>query len=210
MSQMISAAPVSFFDRVVPASKNPGLRILLNVLLVVASAQLLWLSAKVQVPFYPVPMTMQTYAILVLAGLLGWKRGGMAVALYLAEGAMGLPVFAGTPEKGLGIAYMMGPTGGYLVGFVLAALVAGYFAQARGKLRFASVSIGMVLAHLAVFVPGILWLATLMNGGFEAALTYNLTQFGWATLLKTGLAIASVYAVWQLPVARGKQISDAN
>ena len=98
-------------------------------LLAIAGTALLTLSAKIQVPFYPVPMTMQTFAIVVIAMAFGWKLGAATVVLYLLEGAFGLPVFAGTPAKGIGIAYMTGPTGGYLVGFFLAAGLTGWLAQ---------------------------------------------------------------------------------
>jgi len=85
-----------------------------NALLALAGSALLALSAKMQIPFWPVPMTMQTYVVLVLAMAYGWRLGGATMLLYLAEGALGLPVFAGTPEKGVGFAYMMGPHGCYL------------------------------------------------------------------------------------------------
>ena len=79
---------------------------------------LLTLSAKIHVPFYPVPMTMQTFAVLVIGMVFGWKLGGLIILAYLAEGAFGLPVFTGIPAKGIGLAYMAGPTSGYLVGFL--------------------------------------------------------------------------------------------
>ena len=100
-----------------------------QALLVLAGSVLLWISAKVQVPFWPVPMTLQTLAVLGLAAALGRRLGVAAVVLYLMEGALGLPVFAGTPEKGIGLAYMAGPTGGYLAGFVLAAFIVGTLAE---------------------------------------------------------------------------------
>ena len=100
-----------------------------NVTLAVLGSLALWLSAKIQVPFYPVSMTMQTFVVLAVGMAFGWRLGATTVLLYLVEGAAGLPVFAGTPEKGIGLAYMAGPTGGYLVGFVLAAAAVGALAQ---------------------------------------------------------------------------------
>jgi len=88
---------------------------------------LLTISAKIKIPFYPVPMTMQTFVVLFLGISFGYKVGVTAVFLYLLEGIAGLPVFSGTPEKGIGLAYFMGPTGGYLVGFLVATYVAGSF-----------------------------------------------------------------------------------
>ena len=96
-----------------------------NVALAVAGSIALWVSAKVQIPFLPVPMTLQTLVVLIIGMAYGWRLGAATVALYLAQGAVGLPVFAGTPEKGIGLAYMIGPTGGYLVGFLLAAMAVG-------------------------------------------------------------------------------------
>ena len=88
---------------------------------------LLTISAKVKIPFYPVPMTMQTFVVLFLGIALGPKIGLLTVSLYLFEGIFGLPVFAGTPEKGIGFIYFTGPTMGYLIGFLVATYFAGYF-----------------------------------------------------------------------------------
>ena len=94
-------------DRLWPAAGN---RVLRSVLLALAGSLLLWASAKVQVPFYPVPMTLQTAVVLLIGVAYGWRLGAATVLLYLAEGAVGLPVFAGTPERGIGLAYMVGPS----------------------------------------------------------------------------------------------------
>src|SRR5690606_16484525 len=110
-----------------PAQAAPAW--LRNMLLAVGGSLLLTLSAKINVPFYPVPMTMQTFAVLLIGAAFGWRLGTATVLLYLAQGAAGLPVFAGTPEKGIGLLYLMGPTGGYLVGFAVAAAVVGWLAE---------------------------------------------------------------------------------
>ena len=94
-------------------------RIGLAMASVIAANALLILSAKIQVPFWPVPMTMQTLVVVALGLGMGLRLGTAAMLLYLVEGAIGLPVFAGTPERGIGLAYMAGPTGGYLAGFLL-------------------------------------------------------------------------------------------
>ena len=85
------------------------------------------LSSKIKIPFYPVPMTMQTLVVLIIGIGFGWKLGVATIALYLFEGIIGLPVFSGTPEKGLGIIYFTGPTMGYLLGFVIACYISGRF-----------------------------------------------------------------------------------
>jgi len=102
-------------------------RVLKILFISILGTLLLTISAKIKIPFYPVPMTMQTFVVLFLGIALGPKIGLLTVSLYLFEGIFGLPVFAGTPEKGIGFAYFIGPTGGYLVGFLVATYVAGSF-----------------------------------------------------------------------------------
>ena len=88
---------------------------------------LLAISSKIKIPFYPVPMTMQTLVVLLIGVVFGWKLGVATITLYLFEGIVGLPVFAGTPEKGIGLAYFSGPTMGYLLGFIPAVFISGFF-----------------------------------------------------------------------------------
>ena len=95
------------------------------ILMVFAGTIILAISSKIKIPFYPVPMTMQTLIVLSLGALFGWKLGIATVILYLLEGIIGLPVFAGTPEKGLGLVYFVGPTMGYLIGFIPAVFFSG-------------------------------------------------------------------------------------
>ena len=102
-------------------------KILKNVFIALMGTVLLAISSKVKIPFYPVPMTMQTLVILFLGVALGWKLGIATVALYLFEGIIGLPVFSGSPEKGIGIVYFTGPTMGYLIGFLFTVYFAGSF-----------------------------------------------------------------------------------
>ncbi|MDS9469347.1 biotin transporter BioY [Paracoccus sp. MBLB3053] len=114
------------------------------------------LAAKAQVPFWPVPMTLHTMAVMAFAVLFGPRRAIAIFAAYLGAGAIGLPVFSGTPERGVGLAYMIGPTGGYLLGYLLASGATGMLASGRG-------TIGQVVAMLAgltiVYAAGIAWLA---------------------------------------------------
>ena len=102
-------------------------KIIKIVLISLLGTLLLTISAKIKIPFYPVPMTMQTFVVLFIGIALGPKIGLLTLSLYLFQGIFGLPVFAGTPEKGIGFAYFMGPTGGYLVGFLIATYIAGSF-----------------------------------------------------------------------------------
>ena len=102
-------------------------KIIKVILIALLGTLLLTISAKIKIPFYPVPMTMQTFVVLFLGIALGARIGLLTVSLYLFEGIFGLPVFAGTPEKGIGFTYFIGPTGGYLIGFLVATYVAGNF-----------------------------------------------------------------------------------
>lgn len=162
-----------------------------NAILAVAGSLLLAASAKIQVPFYPVPMTMQTLAVLVIGAAYGWRLGTATILLYIAEGLAGLPVFAGA---GAGPAYMMGPTGGYLAGFVLAAAVVGHLAE-RGHTRSILGALGVLaLGHAVIFVPGYLWLAKLI--GAEKAYLAGIAPFYAATAVKTALGAALLPAAW--------------
>ena len=107
--------------------QNTQSQIIKSLFVIFLGTVILTISAKIKVPFYPVPMTMQTFVVVLIGVTLGWKLGVATVFAYLFEGAIGIPVFAGTPEKGLGVAYLMGPTGGYLFGFLVATYVAGSF-----------------------------------------------------------------------------------
>ncbi|MDH3741175.1 MAG: biotin transporter BioY [Hyphomicrobiales bacterium] len=166
------------------------------VILAVLGTALLWLSAKVKVDIGPVPVTLQTLVILSLGAAYGWRLGAATLMLYLAEGAAGLPVFAGTPEKGIGLAYMAGPTGGYLLGFVLAAAVIGYFAERGFDRNPFKMFAAMLLATAVIYLPGLAWLATLIGG--EKAIQFGLMPFIWADLIKAALAAAIFPAIWQL------------
>ena len=154
------------------------------------------ISAKVQVPFYPVPMTLQTLVVLLIGAAFGARLAAATVALYLLEGAAGLPVFA----SGAGPAYLAGPTGGFLAGFLLAAFGVGYAAE-RGYLRsLLPASLVLSLGHLIIFLAGFAWLAFLF--GAEKAWMFGVAPFVTATLVKTALAVFAVMLVrYRLPVA---------
>jgi biotin transport system substrate-specific component len=178
------------------APAQPAAKLLRGVLLAVVGSMLLALSAKVNVPFYPVPLSMQTFAVLVIGAAYGWRLGGATVLLYLAEGALGLPVFAGTPEKGIGLAYMMGPTGGYLVGFMAGAVITGWLCERGWDRSWALLLAAMLIGHVAIFVFGVAWLAGLI--GFEKAWIAGVAPFYLATVLKTLLAAAVIKGGWSL------------
>jgi len=135
-------------------------KILKIFLLVFFGSILLTISAKVKIPFYPVPMTMQTFVVLFIGLSFGWKIGGATVSLYLFEGILGFPVFAGTPEKGIGISYMLSHTAGYLAGFQLAAFFAGYL---NFNTNIFKIFIKLVICVSIIYILGMLWLGVLIG-----------------------------------------------
>lgn len=171
-------------------------RLLRNVLLAFIGSAALWLSAKVQIPFWPVPMTMQTYVVLVIGIAFGWRLGAATVLLYLTQGALGLPVFAGTPERGIGMPYMVGPTGGYLLGFVAGAMLCGALAQRGWDRSFVRIAIAMTAGHLLILGLGWAWLAYL-TGSAARAYAVGVAPFYVATVAKTLLAVVTVPIVWR-------------
>ena len=130
------------------------------VLLVFLGSLLLTISAKIKIPFYPVPMTMQTFVVLFLGMALGSKVGLATVTLYLLEGIFGFPVFANSPEKGVGLVYFTGPTMGYLIGFLLAAYFAGTVIKNSGTVN---VFIKLLFSVSFIYILGLLWLGILIG-----------------------------------------------
>ena len=175
--------------------RNQGL--LQKLLLVFGGSLLLTASAKVSIPFYPVPMTMQTFVVLAIGFAYGWKLAATTVILYLAYGAFGLPVFAGTPEKGIGWAYMAGPTGGYLTGFILAAALCGWLAEKGWDRSISKTFAAMVLGNLVIYALGLLWLGTLL-GWDKPILAWGLYPFLLGDLFKIVLAMLVIPAAWKV------------
>ena len=183
------------------------------IVLAVAGSLLLTLAAKIQIPFWPVPLTMQTFAVLVIGMAFGWRLGFATVLLYLVEGAVGLPVFSGTPARGIGIAYMLGPTGGYLVGFALAAAAVGWLAEHGWDRSFGRTIAAMLIGNGIIYVLGVPWLAQIVDAGrdigFGAALpvAFNLGMLPF--LIGDGLKILAAAAVlptvWRTVVGRRRQ-----
>jgi len=177
-----------------PASERT--RWLRAILLAVVGTILLTIAAKIKVPFWPVPMTMQTFVVLVLGMAYGWRLGAATLALYLAEGALGLPVFSGTPERGIGVAYILGPTGGYLLGFLLAATAVGWLAEKGWDRSWLSTAGAMLIGNVIIYVPGILWLGALI--GMERAIQVGLLPFLLGDGLKLALAVAVLPVAWKM------------
>ena len=143
------------------AIKNLKLEKIVKLTLIsIAGSILITISAKTKIPFYPVPMTMQTFAILLIGITLGYKIGLATVTLYLFEGIIGLPVFSNSPEKGIGITYFIGPTMGYLIGFLVAVYFAGVFKYDKGILN---TFLKLIFSVSFIYILGIIWLGTLIG-----------------------------------------------
>lgn len=177
-------------------------KLAISALVAIAGSILLTLSAKISIPFYPVPLTMTTFVVIGLGLALGSRLGTAAVALYLVQGALGLPVFAGTPEKGIGLAYMMGPTGGYLLGYLLAAFAAGTLAERGFDRSPLTAFLAALVASAIIYVPGILWLGALF-GWEQPILAWGLTPFILGDATKAALAAAVFPATWAMISRKG-------
>ena len=170
-----------------PAALGRGLALALG------GAALITLGAKIQIPFWPVPMTLHTLAVFFLAATLGPRLGFAAMAAYLAAGALGMPVFSGSPERGIGLAYMAGPTGGYLAGYLLGAGLTGWLAQGRGLIgRFLAMLAGLAV----VYALGLAWLALYVPA--QGLLAAGLTPFLLGDLVKLALASGLIAAIARL------------
>jgi biotin transport system substrate-specific component len=183
------SSPSTLVGLLWPSRDDARFAALRAIVLMAAGSALLTLSAKVQVPLPFVPMTLQTLVVLMIGASYGWRLGGATVALYLAEGAMGMPVFAG-PTAGVG--YMMGPTGGFLFGFLLAAVVMGFMAERGWDRSLLRVVAMMGVGHALIFAVGLSQLSLVMP--FAKAWTIGAAPFVAATLVKTALAVALMQA----------------
>lgn len=171
----VAAGPVE--TRISPAART--------ALTVLAGAALMTLAAKVQIPFWPVPMTLHTLAVMAFAVAFGPRVAASIFLTYLAAGAAGLPVFSGSPERGIGLAYMAGPTGGYLLGYLVASWLVGMLAAGKGLIG----RIGAMLAGLAVvYAMGAAWLAAYVPA--NQILAAGVLPFLPGDLLKIGMVAA--------------------
>ena len=135
-------------------------RVVKSLFAIILGSLALTISAKIKIPFYPVPMTMQTFVVLFLGVSLGYKIGLASVGLYLIEGIAGLPVFSNSPEKGVGLIYFTGPTMGYLIGFLTASYLAS---KISNKDNFLLVLAKLTIATSTIYLLGLLWLGTLIG-----------------------------------------------
>ncbi len=159
-----------------------------NIFVALVGTILLAISAKIKIPFYPVPMTMQTLIVLIIGIGFGWKLGVFTITLYLFEGILGLPVFSGTPEKGVGLVYFTGPTMGYLVGFLITAFFAGKFNYTTNLIKN---FLKLLFATSFIYILGIFWLGFLI-GWDKPIFELGAKPFLLAELFKILLATVTI------------------
>jgi len=186
----------TLLDILTPESLKGGASWVRNVTVVLVGSLLLTASAKLSIPFFPVPMTLQTLVVLCLGMVLGPRLGAAAVLAYLAQGAMGLPVFAGTPEKGIGIAYMLQHTGGYLIGFVVAAFVVGLLAQRRWDRSMVTTVAAMLIGNAIIYAFGLFWLGSLI-GWDKPVIALGMTPYLLGDFAKILIAAALLPTLWK-------------
>jgi biotin transport system substrate-specific component len=166
-------------------------KILKYLFIVLAGTILLAISSKIKIPFYPVPMTMQTLVVLIIGIGFGWKLGIATIMLYLFEGIIGLPVFSGTPEKGIGFVYFTGPTMGYLIGFLVAVFFAGKF-NYKNNFLFNFLKLSFAISF--IYILGMLWLGWLV-GWDKPIFKLGAQPFLLAELFKILLATVAIHEI---------------
>ena len=172
-----------------------------KLVLLISGVAVLAISAQLKVPFYPVPITMQTLVVMIIGFTFGARLGSCTVLVYLASGAIGAPVFAG----GAGLAYISGPTGGYLFGFLVAVYLIGYFTEQGYGRTFISTLFLALAGTIVFYLFGVAWLTTIL--GFEKAIKFGLLPFLYGDVLKLFLLAFSIPATWKLVVKLSKHES---
>ncbi len=190
----IAAPPRTLVDALLPQHRS----LLLDAVLVVVFSAFVALTAQVSLPLLPVPLTLQTLGVLFTGAVLGSKRGTLALLLYVAEGAIGLPVFAGGLS---GIGVLIGPTGGYLVGFIVAAGVVGLLAERGWDRRLIGAALAMVVGNLVIYAFGVAWL-TVVLGDLRTALVQGMLIFIIGDLIKIVIAALALPGGWALAKRR--------
>ena len=163
--------------------QNTQTQIIKSVLIIFLGSIVLAISAKIKIPFYPVPMTMQTFVVLLFGMSFGYKIGLATISLYLLEGIVGLPVFSNSPERGVGLIYFTGPTMGYLIGFLSACFFASFIKISD---NYFLIFIKLILSVSTIYILGVLWLGVVI--GWEKPLfQLGVTPFLLAELFKISL-----------------------
>lgn len=178
------------------ARQGAGLRVQ-QAVLVVLGVLVLAIAAKIKIPMWPVPMTMGTFAVLSIGAAYGARLGLLTILGYMLVGAIGFDVFAGSSAEKFGLTYMMGGTGGYLIGYVLATVALGFFASRGWDRSFGKMALAMFIGNAVIYVPGLLWLGTLY-GWDKPILQWGLTPFLLGDLVKLAIAALVLPTFWKL------------
>ena len=165
--------------------------------LVLLGIAVLAIAAKIKVPMWPVPITMGTFAVLTVGAAYGARLGLITILGYMIVGALGFDVFAGSSAEAYGLSYMMGGTGGYLLGYVMATVALGWFAQAGWDRSAGKMALAMLAGNVIIYVPGLIWLG-MLYGWDKPILQWGLTPFLIGDALKLALAAALLPALWKL------------
>ncbi len=163
--------------------QNTQTKIIKSLLIIFFGSIALAISAKIKIPFYPIPMTMQTFIVLLLGISFGYKIGLATVGVYLLEGIIGLPVFSNSPERGIGLVYFTGPTMGYLIGFLTACFFASYINK---RDNYFIIFLKLLLSVSTIYILGILWLGALL-GWDKPIIQLGVTPFLLAEITKISL-----------------------
>jgi biotin transporter BioY len=183
---------LTLIDAILPRIESKSLALLKDILLVLGFTLLTAISAKLKIEIGPVPITGQTFAVLLSGVLLGAKRGALSQIFYLFGGLVGIPWFA----RGGGIAYLMSPTFGYIIGFVLAAFFVGFLCERGFDRRIETAILAMLVGNILIYFPGLLWLARFV--GFEKVLSVGFYPFLAGDLIKLFLASSILPLVWKI------------
>ena len=163
--------------------QNSQIKLIKLLFIIFLGSVILAISAKVKIPFYPVPMTMQTFVVLFLGLSLGYKIALATISLYLLEGIFGLPVFSNSPERGVGLVYFTGPTMGYLIGFLSACFLASLIKPSD---NYFVIFLKLILSVSTIYILGVLWLGTLI-GWDKPILELGVIPFLFAEIFKIGI-----------------------
>ena len=178
-------------------STEGAMRLAKQAALVVVGVALLAIFAKIKVPMWPVPVTMGTFAVLTIGAAYGPRLGLVTIFGYMIVGALGFDVFAGSTAEKFGLTYMMGGTGGYLVGYVLATVALGLAARAGWDRSFGKMALAMLIGNALIYIPGLVWLGQLY-GWDQPILAWGLTPFLAGDALKLVLATLLVPGLWKM------------
>jgi len=174
--------------------QNTQTQIIKSLLIILLGSIILAISSKIKIPFYPVPMTMQTFVVLLIGMSFGYKIGLATIGLYLIEGIVGLPVFSNSPERGVGLAYFTGPTMGYLIGFFSACFLASLI---KTNDNYFIIFIKLILSVSTIYILGVLWLGTLI-GWDKPIIQLGVVPFLLAEIFKIALLTILAKKIFKL------------